>query len=386
MVSSGTFPSRRGALKALTGGAFALPLMAQIRRSVKVERVELIKVIVPMKKGVAVSENYGPALDIRLRDFDKYPKFLIKLHADNGHIGIGETGREVPDASVQANASFLTGKDILALDLSLPAMGLPSARTADGFEIAIYDLMGKTLGVPACALLGGCFQKKVAVSYWAGQKTDADMLEVVRRAVEGGFKNLKFKARVGDDIATKMANVAKAGPSLSYIVDFNSSYPDLASFLPVAHRLQGFNLIIEDPVPKRLDWFKELKERTTIPFALTPTSNRQMFEAIRTQAVDVFNLGGNMRDFARAGYVASLAGIPCWHGSGVELGIRDMSFVHAAAATESCTIPSDTLCYLRQHDLLNKPFTVKDGFIEVPQAPGLGVGLDEDAVRKYRVS
>lgn len=373
-------------MRTLAGGAVFSPLIAQVRRSVRVERVELIKVIVPMKKGVAVSENYGPALDIRLRDFDKYPKFLIKLHADNGHVGLGETGREVPDASVEANARFLTGKDILALDLSVPAMGLPSGQTADGFEIAIYDLMGKTLGVPACALLGGCFQKKVAVSYWAGQKTDADMLEVVRRAVEGGFKNLKFKARVGDDIATKMANVAKTGPTLSYIVDFNSSYPDIASFLPVAHRLQGFNLIIEDPVPKRLDWFRQLKERTTIPFALTPTSNRQMFEAIRTQAVDVFNLGGNMRDFARAGYVASLAGIPCWHGSGVELGIRDMSFVHAAAATESCTIPSDTLCYLRQHDLLDKPFTVKNGFVEVPQAPGLGVGLDEDAVRKYRVS
>lgn len=378
--------SRRDTLRLLTAPLAAAPLWAQAKRGVKIERVELIKVVVPMKKGAVVSENYGPALDMRLVEFDKYPKFLIKLHAGNGHVGLGETAREVPDASVETNARFLTGKDILALDLSLPTMGLPSAATADGFEIAIYDLMGKTLGVPACALLGGCFQKKVAVSYWTGQKTDADMLDVVRRGVELGFKNLKFKARFGDDIAKKMESVAKAGPSMSYIVDFNRSFPDLAAFLPVAHRLQGYNLIIEDPIPYRIEWFQQLKARTTIPYALTPTGDKQMFEAIRAQSVDVFNLGGDMRTFSRLGYVARLAGIPCWHGSGVELGIRDMSFVHAAAATESCTIPSDTLCYLREHDLLAQRFTVRDGFIDVPQAPGLGVSLDEDAVRRYKVA
>jgi L-alanine-DL-glutamate epimerase-like enolase superfamily enzyme len=69
----------------------------------------------------------------------------------------------------------------------------------------------------------------------------------------------------------------------------------------------------------------------------------------------------------------------------VELGIRDMSFVHAAAATRSCTIPSDTLCYLRQSDLLATPFRVEKGYITVPNTPGLGVSLDEAALKKYRV-
>jgi muconate cycloisomerase len=84
--------------------------------------------------------------------------------------------------------------------------------------------------------------------------------------------------------------------------------------------------------------------------------------------------------------VAEAAGIPAWHGSGVEMGIRDMSFIHAAAATTACTVPSDTLCYLRQHDLLAQPFRVVNGFIDVPDKPGLGVELDEDAVKRYRVA
>jgi L-alanine-DL-glutamate epimerase-like enolase superfamily enzyme len=351
----------------------------------KIERIEAIKVVVPMRPGVVLSENY-PNFDVRLRDFDKYPKFILKVYAGNGLLGLGETGREVPESGVKANIAYLTGKSLGDLDLAAPTLGLPDGRTADGFEIAIYDLMGQALGMPVHALLGGAAQTRVAVSYWTGQRTIEDLVRVGQRAVELGFRNLKFKARFGDPIDKQLDAVAKANPDLGFIVDFNSSYPNPAAFLPVAQKLQGYNLIIEDPVPKRLEWFRQLRQRLTIPFALTPSGDAQIFEAIRAEACDVFNLGGNMRSFVRSAHLAHLAGIPAWHGSGVELGIRDMSFVHAAAATRSCTIPSDTLCYMRQSDLLATPFRVEKGFIEVPKTPGLGVSLDEAALKRYRVS
>ena len=375
--------SRRGLFSVLSGGLFQAWSQAG---AVKIERAEIIKVVVPMKKGVVSSENFGPTLDMRLVEFDRYPKFILKLHASNGFVGLGETGRAVPEASVKQNAAYVEGKTLGDFDLSLPTLGLPGAVTADAFEIAIYDLLGKTAGMPVCALLGGAYQKKVAVSYWTGQRTFDDLVQVGLRAVELGFHNLKFKARFGDPIDQQLEAVARACPNLTFIVDFNSSYPDLHSFLPIAHRLQGYKLTIEDPFPKRLDWFKQLRSRLTIPFAITPAGPQQMWEAIRTEAVDVFNLGGDMRSFVRMGVTAERAGIPAWHGSGVELGIRDMSFIHAAAATLSCTIPSDTLCYLREHDLISPRFTVKDGFIAVPQKPGLGVAVDEDALKHYRVA
>lgn len=374
--------SRRAAFGVLSGGLFQAWSQAG---AIRIDRVEIIKVVVPMKKGVVSSENFGPTLDMRLVEFDRYPKFILKLHAGNGMVGLGETAREVPDAAVQRNADAVRGKSLGQFDLSLPTLGLPDARTADAFEIAIYDLLGKTAGMPVCALLGGCYQKKVAVSYWTGQRTFDDLVNVGLRAVELGFRNLKFKARYGDPIDRQMEAVSKACPELSFIVDFNSSYPDLHSFLPMAHRLQGYKLTIEDPFPKRLDWFRQIRSRLTIPFAITPSGPQQMWEAIRTEAVDVFNLGGDMRSFAKMGHIAEAAGIPAWHGSGVELGIRDMSFIHAAAATRSCTVPSDTLSYLRESDLLAQRFTVKNGYIDVPQKPGLGVDLDEAALKRFRV-
>lgn len=380
--------ARRDVLKslaALPAGLLGATSRLQAAPPLKIERIEAIKVIVPMRPGVVLSENY-PNFDVRLRDFDKYPKFILKIYAGNGLVGLGETAREVPDAGVNANIEYLSGKTLADLKFGSASLGLPDARTADGFEIAIYDLMGHALGLPVHALLGGAAQNRVAVSYWTGQRTIEDLVRVGQRAVETGFRNLKFKARLGDPIHKQLHAVATANPELSFIVDFNSSYPDPASFLPVAQHLQGYNLIIEDPVPKRLDWFRQLRQRVTIPFALTPSSDAQIFEAIRAEACDVFNLGGNMCSFVRSAHLSWLAGIPAWHGSGVELGIRDMSFIHAAAATRSCTIPSDTLCYLRQSDLLATPFRVEKGYIAVPDTPGLGVSLDESAVKRYRVA
>ncbi len=382
---------RRSFLKAAGSAATLAGLPATVRaaapKSLKISRIETWKVIVPMRPGTTVSLDFGPSLDIRLRDFDKVPKFIIRLTGENGVTGVGETGRGEADASLARNVKALEGKDALAVPLGEPSLGLPDGSTADAFEMAIYDLLGKTLGVRACDMLGGCRQEKVAVTYWTGQRTEPDLMKVCETAKRGGYEHLKFKGRKGDPIVPLLAAVHRNFPDLSLTVDFNQSYKDLAGFLPVARALdQGYKLVIEDPIPANLDWWAQLRQRTSIPYALTSANARQMMQAIKMNAIDVFNLGGNMRLFQRLCTIAEAADIPVWHGSGVELGIRDMSFVHAAAATVSCTIASDTLSFLRENDLIGGTFQPKHGYIEVPKKPGLGVELDEAAVKRYRVS
>src|SRR5262249_33015586 len=158
--------------------------------------------------------------------------------------------------------------DILSLDFSNPTLGLPQAATSEGFEIAVYDLLGKALGVPIHTLLGGRFQDKIAVTYWTGQRNETDLVAIARKAVELGFKHLKFKAQKYDPVVQLARAVDKAAPDLEIGVDFNSSYPDLSSFLPIAKRLEDFRLSYEDPIPRRLDWFRELRKRVSVPLAL----------------------------------------------------------------------------------------------------------------------
>lgn len=352
-----------------------------------VERIETFKVVVPMLPGVVNSEELGDLIDPVLATFDQVPKYIIRVHADNGMIGIGETGRGDHGAAVAANSAYLKGRNILELNFADPSLGLPQARTADAFEIAIYDLMGQALGVPVHVLLGGRFQDKVAVTYWTGQRTNEDLVEVAQRAVELGFTRLKFKARRKDPIVERVHAVHKAVPQLGLTVDFNQSYANPDEFIPVARQMVDTNLMIEDPFPKRVEWFRELRQKVKIPLALTPSGVPAMMEAIRAEACDVFNLGGNMRHFVKICYLAEAAGIEVWHGSGVELGVRDMSFLQAAAATNSCTVASDTLSFfLRSDDLLATPVPVVKGFVTIPRTPGLGVELDLDKVRHYQVA
>ncbi|MGH9429325.1 MAG: hypothetical protein ACRD2L_23830, partial [Terriglobia bacterium] len=175
----------------------ALLAFSASSKSIKVERVETFKVVVPMKPGTVLSDNYAAVPEIRDSwDVFSIPKHIIKLHASNGFVGLGETGRgNNLDAPLAKNSQFLTGRNILDLNLAEPTLGLPQQATADAFEIAIYDLLGKTLGVPVHTLLGGRFQDKVAVTYWTGERNEADLVKIARQTVEMGYKHLKFKAQ-----------------------------------------------------------------------------------------------------------------------------------------------------------------------------------------------
>jgi muconate cycloisomerase len=85
--------------------------------------------------------------------------------------------------------------------------------------------------------------------------------------------------------------------------------------------------------------------------------------------------------------VATVAGLPCWHGSEVDLGILEAMYVHSAAAAKSCIWPSDIFGrMIRSHDLLQEPLKFTPPFVELPKGLGLGVMPDMQAIRQYQVN
>jgi L-alanine-DL-glutamate epimerase-like enolase superfamily enzyme len=91
-----------------------------------------------------------------------------------------------------------------------------------------------------------------------------------------------------------------------------------------------------------------------------------------------------MASFVSNSYLAGAVGIPVWHGSGHELGVLDAAMAHSCAASANCTLGSDILSYQRVDDLVVQPIEIRDSHVIMSDRPGLGVELDEDAVRKYR--
>ena len=369
----------------------------------KIIKVDVWEVVVPTIPGTVTSPEFGPA------DFDRVPKHIIRLHADNGLAGIGETYRGVSRAAVDQAAASVIGLDpakvaLQYLPIGEAAGGMHHQGRAwevghswheqspayDAFEMAIIDLAGKALGVPAHYLLGGAYRDRVPVDYWIGIQTPADAARNARRGKERGFHGMKMKCTIDDPWEERIqAILDAAGPGFKLTIDPNERFYRPSEFLALARRLERFpNIAVyEDPVPKwNLDWYKQIRGAVNVPIALHLQSPHQIFTAIKAEACDCVNLGGGMSQFVRNAYMVEAAGMACWHGSGVDLGILEHSYLHAVAAARNCVLPSDFVgSWTREDDLIVEPMVFENGYAVVPQKPGLGCELDLDAVERYRV-
>ncbi len=378
--------SRRNMLAAACGVAAwsTVPAFAAGKKErLTITRVELFQVVVPMKPDTTTDPEVAES-----SRFDLVPKIILKVHTDSGIVGIGETGRGEDLAAVQRNAAHVRGKNVL--DFSLAFLPLPERAGYAAFEMAFYDIVGKALGWPVYKLLGGLAQPKVLVGYWTGRRTPAGMRRVAERAVAGKFTSIKMKAKQGDPVVESIEVIAREAPGVKVILDPNTRYDSYDSYLPVAEATEkiGNMLVHEDPFDKtNYEWYRKLCGKVSSYVALHLGDPKAMIRAIRERACRAFNTGGNpgMAGFVSNAYLAAAAGMPVWHGSGNDLGIIDASYLHSCAAAPNCTLPSDILSFLREDDLIVDPIPIQDSYAIVSDRPGLGVELDEDAVRRYQV-
>jgi L-alanine-DL-glutamate epimerase-like enolase superfamily enzyme len=355
----------------------------------KITKVEQWKVRVPMKPNSVNSPEYD-AKDTGLASFWSVPKFIIRLNTDEGITGIGETGRGCPPEHVADCADALQGVDPRRLNWH--SLEIPRNSAYGCFEMAIFDLMGQYLGVPACRLLGQQVRDRVLVDYWTGRRTPADLARKAREGKERGFHGIKIKCALEDPNVERIQAVAEAvGRDFKITVDPNTRFYYPAHAMQLADALGEYRqcvAVFEDPVPKgNLDWYVILRQKLQVPVALHLGNPADVLNAVKRDAVDFLNISpGSMAMFVKCCFIAEQAGVPVWHGSGVDLGIMDMSYVHACAAANAATLPSDIVGNLfREDDLLVEPIRIENGYAIVPETGGLGITLDEDAVRRYAV-
>ncbi|MDQ2900902.1 MAG: hypothetical protein M3Y07_14045 [Acidobacteriota bacterium] len=382
--------SRRAFAAAATGGCAGLQTLpaqtAGRSERLKITKIELFKVVVLMQNDI----NSSPEMSgDDLSEFPKTPKHILKVHTDSGIVGIGETARGVREPDLRRNIDYLTGKNIF--DLNLTNLDLPYRREYAGFEIALYDAVGKAVGRPVYWLLGGLAQRKVLVNYWCARKNPVDIKRVAQRAVAGKFNGIKMKAFPGDPVVKAVESIASVSSALKVTVDTEGQFKSAADFLPIGRGLDavGNMRVIEDPVAKKnMEGFIALRKQLKTPLALHQGDPRELIRFIRADACDIFNTGPSpsMASFVANCYLAGAAGKPVWHGSGHELGILDAAMLHSCAAAPNCTLPSDILSFQRVDDLIVKPIDIRDSYAHVSDAPGLGLELDEDAVRRYKVA
>lgn len=321
--------------------------------------------------------------------WDAIPKILVVVHTDEGVSGLGETPRGVSVDALVREAKELLGRDPLQLELAALPISAAIGGVYQAFEAALVDLVGKIRGVSACELLGGRLAERVRVSYWAGRQTPEHSVRTARAALEKGYTCLKIKAKQGDPLVERVRAMYEAAPELKIIIDPMQRYDDVDEVIRIAKALEAFNVLcLEDPLPKsNLENYQKLHRETSIPLALHVGTMAQMEQGIEAGCISIFNCSPrSMFTFVAMVNRAQQAGIPCWHGSGVDLGILDASYLHSAAAAPNCSIPSDILSTpLHLDDFIVEAPQRSGEWMSVPTGPGLGCELDMDAVNAYLI-
>lgn len=368
----------------------------------RIVRVETTSVVVPVHDGAWHSAEFSPeqyvfgGQTIRLH-WPEFPIVLLKLHTDEGLVGLGEVEKGIPEADVRRAATIFEGRDLWSFNLQelpLEMIWTTNLSIYAGYEMALFDLVGKALNVPAYRLLGGGkFRDRIPVSRCSGRMTPADAAATAKACVEQGYSVLKMKATADDPLADRLEAIQDAvGDRLKVVVDPNERFGHPARLFAIVDELRNRGITnvqcFESPFDQRnLDWYVLTRQKIMTPVVIQTGGLSEVKEAVKREACDWLNLGGTMVSIYKQAAVAEAAGIPAWHGSGVDLGVAEAAHAHVCAASRAITLTSD-ICgeTLRVDDLITEPLHIVDGYVSVPEGPGLGVTLDEDAVARYRVA
>ena len=352
---------------------------------------------------------------------------IIKLHTDEGLIGFGEApvlkdwggdhGKyfgETPQTTIHIIndilAPALAGQDPCRFEalhalMDKAVKGYPYCKAA--IDAALYDVVGKKFAMPAYQLLGGLVRERVPIAHSLGLMEIDKAVDEAMQAKAEGVKTIKLKGGVEQkrDIELVRRIREAIGPELNICVDANQGYPTAKSAVRITKAMEEYNLLYMEQPVEGIEQMAEVARRVDTPImadesAWTP---QDVIEIIQKKAADMVSIyttkPGGMFKAKNVAAVAEAAGLKCNVNGSVETGVGNAANLHLAASTGvvtyGCVVPVSTpkgkgkggiagIYY--QDDIIVEPFAYSDGDIVVSPKPGLGIELDEDKLKYYRIA
>jgi galactonate dehydratase len=355
----------------------------------------------------------------KLTTFVVPPRWLfLKIETDEGVIGWGEPvveGRaETVAALVAELADYLIDKDPSAIEDHWTVLyrggfyrgGALHMSALAGIDQALWDIKGKVLNQPVHALLGGPVRHKMRVYSWIGGDRPADIVAGAKEVAARGFSAIKMLATEEcawldsnaklDAVIARVAALREAmGPDFGIAVDFHGRlHRPMAKTL--AKELDSFRLMfIEEPVlSEHTEALREIANHTATPIALGERLfSRWDFKKILSDGVvDIIQ-----PDPSHAGGITEtkkIAAMAEAYDVGVALHcplgpIALAACLQLDAVCQNAVIQEQSLGihYNKTNDLLDyvsnpDVFAYADGHVAIPTGPGLGITIDEDAVKR----
>ena len=355
----------------------------------------------------------------KLELFKVLPRWLfLKIETDEGICGWGEPvieGRaDTVKAAVEELSEYLIGQDPLKIEDHWQVLyragfyrGGPILMSAiAGIDQALWDIKGKYYNAPIYQLLGGPCREKIKVYCWIGGDRPADVGKAAKEKMEQGYTAVKMNgteelhyidsyAKVEAAVSRVAAIREACGPHFGIAVDFHGRvHKAMAKVL--AKELEPFKLMfIEEPVlPENNEALRDIANHTSTPIATGERMfSRWDFKNLLADGYvdiiqpDLSHAGGiteckKISAMAEAYDVAVAPHCP--------LGpIALAACLQLDACTPNVFIQEQSLGihYNRGGDLLDylkdpKVFTYENGFVKIPEGPGLGIEVNEEKVRE----
>jgi L-alanine-DL-glutamate epimerase-like enolase superfamily enzyme len=331
-------------------------------------------------------------------------RLICKIETDQGITGWGETISllaAVPAVFADIVAPLAVGysvADVERFHRHVLGAGYYHHKRAAvmatcALEMAMWDALGKKAGLPLYALWGGLWRKEVEGSAYLFTNDRKGLSERLKRFLDNGYTT--FKIKIGFDEAS---DIMLAETTREIIgdkpmrLDVNGAWT-----VPTAKR-QLEKLRKLDPAyveqPLELDdlaGHAALVANSPVPIALDESAYTltDVGNIVRASAADVVLLdpheAGGLWPTIKSAAICESVGIPVSLHSGAELALSQSAYVQLAASIPNMSIAIDTERTYLGGDISPNPPVLKDGRYAVPQGPGLGVEIDEDAIAKYRV-
>ena len=361
---------------------------------------------------------------------------VVKIHTEDGFIGIGETDTNpwVARAMIEAQGTHIMGLGLTEMLMGADPSDVEglwekmyrgSAMTGrrglgicaiGALDMALWDLRGKIEGKPCWQLMGGATNR--IITPYASLLPEGDDLDTYGRVLREravaaqklGFRAAKLEIclkgpyshnslQVADDreCARMVRDVRKAvGPEMTLMVDVAYAWPDWKEALRAIAMFADQDIyFVETPLPSDdVEGYAKLCQASPVKIALGEWQNTrfEFLEFMNAKAVDVVqpDVGrvGGLTEAKRVALHArdrGLAVVPhCWKSA---IGIA--ASAHLAAVAPTCTfiefLPKELADSALRRDLCSVELPMVDGRIPLPTAPGLGVTLNEEALNKFRV-
>jgi len=333
---------------------------------------------------------------------------LVKVHCSDGTVGIGEGttigglayGGESPESMKLAIDTYfapvMVGEDATHVKALMARIGkaIKENRFAkSAVETALLDAHGKRLGLPISELLGGALRKRLAVAWTlASGDTAKDiaeaekMLELRRHRI---FK-LKIGARpLKDDIAHVAAIKKALGERGAVRVDVNMAWSEFEAAYCMAALADAGCELVEQPVASTAALGRLVRR---FPLALMAdeslTGPESAFEIAKTKGADVFAVkieqSGGLFNAQRVAVIADAAGIELYGGTMLEGGVGTVASAHVFSTFAKLQWGTELFGpLLLTEEILATPLDYSDFELTVPDAPGLGIELDEDRLKFF---